>query len=110
MNEGEKTLKFFCGPDLKSEKRKLVCQVAKVNKILASVAGICDGDNEVTFRKKNGFIKNLKTGLITWFRRHGNIYLMDAYIPNPEFITEDEDAEMALDNVESPVFSRPGDR
>ena len=68
------------------------------------MAGICDGDNEVTFRKTNGFIKNLKTGLITWFRRHGNIYLMDAYIPNPEFINDKDDTDMEVDNIEAPVF------
>ena len=47
VNEGEKTIKFYAKPSLKAQKRKLIFQVAKVNKILASVAGFCDADHEV---------------------------------------------------------------
>ena len=39
-NEGEKTMKCFTKPDAESEKRQMTCQMAAVNKILASVAGI----------------------------------------------------------------------
>ena len=52
--------------------------------MLASVAGFCDANNEVIFRKHGGIIRSLGNGEITPFRRHGNIYLMDAFIPNPD--------------------------
>ena len=106
MNEGEKTIKFYAKPSLKAAKRKLTFQVAKVNKMLASVAGFCDANNEVMFRKHGGIIRNLDTGKITPFRRHGNIYLMDAYIPNP-----DHQQEMEVDSPEvSPDFPLLGAR
>ena len=72
-NEGEKTIKFFTKPSLESERRKMTCQVAKVNKIRGSVAGTCDADCTVLFTKSGGQINNLKTGEVTPFRRHGNI-------------------------------------
>ena len=84
VNEGEKTVKFYAKPTLSAAKRKLVFQVAKVNKMLASVAGFCDANNEVIFRKHGGIIRDLDTSEITPFRRHGNVYVMDAYIPNPD--------------------------
>ena len=88
---------------MKAETRKLIFQVAKVNKMLASVAGFCDADNEVIFRKNGGIIRSLKNGDITPFRRHGNIYLMDAYIPNP-----DCQHDMEVDPpAEEPSFHRP---
>ena len=108
-NEGERTIKFYTGPDLKSDKRKLVCQVAKVNKILASIAGFCDAGNDVLFKRTHGEILHLATGKKTEFKRVGNIYVMDAYIPNPDF-DHDEDDTKELDSVETPVFSRPGAR
>ena len=95
-NEGEKTIKFYAKPSKSAQKRKLTVQVAKVNKMLASVAGFCDADNEVIFRKHGGIIRGLSNGEITPFRRHGNIYLMDACIPNPDHpdnMDVDDDAE-----------------
>ena len=83
-NEGERTIRFYGKPSKDAQKRKLTFQVAKVNNMLASVAGFCDADNEVIFRKHGGIIRSLQDGEITPFRRHGNIYLMDAYIPNPD--------------------------
>jgi hypothetical protein len=100
VNEGEKTIKFFTGPSLDAEKRKLVCQVAKVNKILASIAGFCDAGNDVLFTQTGGVIRNLTTGAETPFRRVGNIYVMDAYIPNPDF-------DKHPDGKVQPVFTRP---
>ena len=88
VNEGEKTIKFFTKPDLESERRQLTCQVAAVNKMLASIAGFCDAGNDVIFRKHGGEIINLSTNKRTPFKRLGNIYVMDAYIPNPDFIPQ----------------------
>ena len=70
-----------------------------MNKILASIAGFCDAGNEVLFKVNGGVIRNLKSGKETPFRRLGNIYVMDAYIPNPDF-TDHPDGEA------QPVFSR----
>ena len=102
-NEGEQTIKFYTGPSLDAEKRKMVCQVAKVNKILASIAGFCDAGNEVVFWQTGGVIRNLKTKQETPFRRVGNIYVMDAYIPNPDFKEHPK-------GKPQPVFSRPAAR
>lgn len=106
-NEGEKVIQFFTKPSKKAARRKLTFQVAAVNKMLASVAGFCDANNEVIFRKKNGIIRELDTGEIIPFGRHGNIYVLDAYIPNPDFIDE---GEMDVDEPENPGFSRQGAR
>ena len=110
LNEGEKVVKFFTKPSLKAKRRKLIFQIAKVNKMLASVAGFCDADNEVIFRKKNGIIRNLIDGEITPFRRLGNIYVMDAYIPNPDYDQEDMDVDMGVGDAENPDFARLGER
>ena len=81
VNEGQRTIKFVTA---QKEKRKMVCQVAGVNKILASVGQVCDGGNEVIFRQDGGEIVNLKTGKRTPFRRVGNVYVMDAWIEKPQ--------------------------
>ena len=107
MNEGEKTIKFYAKPSKNAEKRKFTFQVAKVNKMLASVAGFCDADSEVIFRKHGGMIRGLSSGDITPFRRHGNIYLMDAYIPNPD---HPDNMEVDEDEGKSADFRRPEPR
>ena len=104
-NEEEKVIKFYTKPSLKAARRKLTFQVAAVNKMLASVAGFCDANNEVIFRKRNGIIRELTTGEITPFRRHGNIYVLDAYIPNPDYVDKDG---MEVDEPAEGGFSRPG--
>ena len=75
--------------------------MARVNKILASVALICDNGNDVTFTKTGGKIRNLKSGRITEFRRQGNVYVMDIWILNPNYV-EDKPA------VKPAGFSRQG--
>ena len=87
----------------------MVCQVAKVNKILASIAGFCDAGNNVLFKIDGGEIIHLATGKITSFKIIGNIYVMDAYLPNPDF-EHDEKEDEAIDSVTKPVFRRLGDR
>ena len=80
VNEGQKTIDFITDA---GKRKKMVCQVADVNKILASVALICDKGNHVLFRSDGGDIINLKTGVKTPFRRHGNVYVLDAWVRNP---------------------------
>ena len=99
-NEGQRTIKFFT---LEGERKKLTCQVAGVNKILASVALIWDNGNEVLFRDTGGEIINISTGKRTAFRRLGNIYVLDAWIPCPDFKPEPKNTG---DEVLS--FTRPG--
>ena len=102
LNEGQRTIKFFTS---ENEKRKVTCQVAGVNKILASVAQICDNGNDVLFRKHGGEIIHLASGKRTPFRRHGNIYVMDAWIPNPSHAGAEEDADEQP--AETMSFTRP---
>ena len=100
-NEGQRTIKFLTK---ENEKRKITCQVAAVNKILASVAQICDGGNEVLFRYDGGEIRHLKSGKVTFFRRVGNVYAMDAWIAKTP--DESERPGMDVDTV-STGFTRP---
>ena len=100
-NEGQRTIKFLTK---ENEKRKMTCQVAAVNKILASVAQICDGGNEVLFRYGGGEIRHLKSGKVTFFRRVGNVYAMDAWIAKTP--DEPERPDMDVDTV-STGFTRP---
>ena len=65
-------------------------QVAQVNKILASVAGICDNSNEVTFTATGVRIVSIRNGRIDKFRRHGNVYVMDIWVLNPDYKNPDD--------------------
>ena len=103
-NEGQRTIKFLT-KDM--EKRKMTCQVAAVNKILASVGQICDGGNEVLFRYDGGEIKHLKSGKITPFRRIGNVYAMDAWIPKAAGDDPEERTGMDVDGLRDTGFTRP---
>ena len=93
-NEGETDLKFFT-----SEGRDLnwLFQVAEVNKVLASVSYLVDGNHRVIFDKdeKTGqdlsCIINKATGEEVAMRRDNNVWVIDAFI--------EEDPE--------PVFARP---
>jgi hypothetical protein len=84
----------------------MVCQVAKVNKILASIGQICDQGNEVIFREDGGEIVHIATGRRTPFRRHGNVYVMDAWVRNPNWSGEEKDEE---DSGHVLGFARPSD-
>ena len=88
VNEGEKEVSFFLN---NGAKRKMVCQVAKVNKLLASIGQICDQGNDVIFRQKGGEIIHLASKKTTPFRRHGNVYVMDAWVRNPNWKGKDDD-------------------
>ena len=95
-NEGERTVKFVTSA---GEKRKMTCQVAAVNNILASIGQICDGGNEVLFRQDGGDVINLKTGKRTPFRRVGNVYVMDAWIEKPHDSKKNNDMEVDMDFI-----------
>ena len=81
-SEGQKTIRFVTTD---GQKKKVFCQVAKVNKMLASIAGICDNSNHVLFRDDGGDIIHLATSKKTPFRRVGNVYVLDAWIINPHW-------------------------
>ena len=76
----------------------MVFQVAKVNKILASIAGICDNGNTVTFTDKGGYIKNIETGRRTTFERKGNVYVLDMWVRHPN---------VKIPRARTSGFSRP---
>ena len=103
-NKGQRTAKFVTKD---GEKRKMVCQVAAVNKILASVGQICDGGNEVQFRHDGGEVRHLKTNKITHFGRVGNVYVMDAWIEKPEKHKKNGEVDMQVDAIKDSGFRRP---
>ena len=63
-NEGQRTVKFSTDD---GKRRRMTFQVAQVNKILASLAGICDNGNEVIFTATGGRIVSTRNGRITKF-------------------------------------------
>ena len=108
VNEGEKVVDFLT---MEGVKKRMTCQVAGVNKILASIAGICDKGNHVLFRADGGDIIHLKTKKKTPFRRHGNIYVLDAWVENPNW-KPDAQSKAAKVNGETEMlgFTRQGGR
>ena len=80
VNEGRKTISFV---PTQGKPKKMDCQVANVNTILASIAGICDKGNHVLFRSDGGGNINLKSNKKTPLRHHGNTYVLDAWIETP---------------------------
>ena len=99
-NEGQQTIKFFT---LEGERKKLTCQVAGVNKIIAPVALICGNSTEVLPKDTGGEIIIIATGKRTAFRRLGNIYVLDAWIPCPDFKPEPKNNGDGM-----PSFTWPG--
>ena len=79
-NEGQRTVRFRT---VDGSRRQMVFQVAAVNKILASIAGICDNGNSVNFRRDGGTTTHDQSGRETHFRRQGNVYVMDMWVRNP---------------------------
>ena len=71
-NEGQRTVRFR------------TTDGSRRNKILASIAGICDNGNSEMFRSDGGMITNLKDGREIQFRRQGNVYVMDMWVRNPK--------------------------
>ena len=98
-NEGQRTVRFITDD---GRRRRMTFQVSAVNKILASVAGICDNGNTILFTCTGGTIKSIATGRETKFRRQGNVYVMDIWVANPSH------AESKKDDGELLGFSRQG--
>ena len=88
----------------------MTCQVADVNRILASVGQICDGGDEVLFRYDGGEIRHLKSGKVTAFRRIGDVYAMDAWIPKAAGEDLEERTDMQVDGLKDTGFTRPDAR
>ena len=71
--------------------------VAGLLRPLNCVSQICDGDNEVTFTKEGGWIRNQQTGHITKFPRVRGVYELSFWIPkslhsgNEKVFTRQED-------------------
>ena len=74
-----------------------------MNKILASVALICAHGNKVLLKDTGGDLIDIAAGKSTAFRRLGNIYVLCAWIPCPDFklAPKNNDGEMLR-------FTRPG--
>ena len=83
VNEGQRTVRFRTED---GSRRQMIFQVAAVNKILASIAGICDNGNTVVFRQDGGTITHMESGRETHFKRKGNVYVMDMWIRNPMYL------------------------
>ena len=65
--------------------RTMNMQVTDVNRVLMSVAKICDAGHTVTFTTEGGVIRNNKSGEETKFRRENNVYRMRVKINEPGF-------------------------
>ena len=86
-NEGETDLKFFTS---EGKDCNWLFQVAEVNKVLASVSYLVDGNHRVIFDKdeKTGqdlsSIINKTTGEEVKMRRDNNVWVIDAYVDEDE--------------------------
>ena len=111
-NKGPKLLKWFTN---EGQGRSMTFQMTDVNKILACIAEICDGGNDVLFRKNGGLIipqGDMKLefkadGNITNFNRKGNTYAMDAWVKRTKpKATKARSNAMDVDATSG--FTRPG--
>ena len=73
-NVGEQVIKFSTS---EGKKASLKWQCAPISKPLVSVGNICDAGHEITCNKDGGRIVDLKSGVVTKFRRQRNVYVMD---------------------------------
>ena len=104
-NEGQKVIDFKTS---EGKNKKMVCQVANMNKILASISGMYDKGSHVLSRADGGDMINIKTTKKTPFRRHGNIYVLDAWIERPHWKhAEKSDKEPSAEVL---GFARHGER
>ena len=112
-NKGQKLLKWFTN---EGQGRSMMFQMTDVNKILACIAEVCDGGNDVLFRKNGGMIipqgdmkLELKTdGNITNFNRTGNTYAMDAWVKRTKPKAKAKAKGHAMDVDAMSGFTRPG--
>ena len=115
-NKGQKLLKWFTN---EGQGRSMMFQMTDVNKILACIAEVCDGGNDVLFRKNGGMIipqgdmkLDLKVdGNITNFNRTGNTYSMDAWVKRGKSRSKPQTKpprSTAMDVDATSGFTRPG--
>ena len=112
QNKGQKTIQWMTN---EGQGRSVVFQMTDVSKILACVAQVCDGENDVLFRKNGGMIIPIGDAKIeikpnsnvTHFGRKGNMYSMDAWIKKDKVKTQKKVA-MEVDAVSG--FIRQGVR
>ena len=71
------------------------------------MALICDRGNHVLFRSDGGDIINLKSKVRTPFRRHGNVYVLDAWVENPDLKGTEKPSN---EGAEVMGFTRQGGR
>ena len=76
-NEGQQVLPLVTNDGHDAD---LTYQVADVAKNLTSVSKICDKGNRIIFGRGGGLIQNLKSGIVTPFRRQGGIYVIDLWL------------------------------
>ena len=113
-NKGQKFVQWMTN---EGQGRSMVFQMTDVNNILACVAQVCDGDNDVLFRKNGGLIIPIGDAKIeikpnsnvTHFGRKGNTYAMDAWVKKAKSkMTAQKKDAMEVDGVSG--FTRQGVR
>ena len=112
-NKGQKTIQWMTN---EGQGRSMVFQMTDVNKILACVAQVCDGENDVLFRKNGGMIIPIGDAKIeikpnanvTHFGRKGNTYAMDAWVKKVKKAQGPKKDAMDVDAVSG--FTRQGVR
>ena len=80
-NLGEKHLKVRTK---EGSKFLVKTQVTTVRKPLMAVSKVCDEDNTVVFRKDGGYIENEVTKEKTFFKRVGNVYILNLKLMEDE--------------------------
>ena len=81
-NRGKKLVPFTTS---EGQRRMANMQVTDVNRVLMSVAKVCDAGHSVLFTKTGGVIKNLQSGEETKFRREKNVYRMTVKLNDADF-------------------------
>ena len=60
---------------------KMRMAVAKVNKVLASVARICENGTRVVFDEDGSYVMDKKTGRNTEIHKRIELYMLDLHVP-----------------------------
>ena len=81
-NLGQKVVKFITE---EGHERKIAFQVAKVNKVLVSVAKITEAGNDVYMNSVNPHIKSRRTGEIIKMRKENSVFVCDFWVRVPAF-------------------------
>ena len=81
-NRGKKLVPFTT---TEGQHKMANMQVTDVNRVLMSVAKVCDAGHSVLFTRAGGVITNLQSGEETKFRRENNVYRMTVKLDNAGF-------------------------